>query len=77
MVFIWNGINYKVVDAKEFEENAENYCGYVIARRLFVSSLKPNQTNVRNYYYKNIRPKKNYFHFFASFYLEIFVRTLQ
>lgn len=41
MVFIWNGINYEVVDDKKFGKRAETYRGYVTARRLFVALLEP------------------------------------
>lgn len=54
MIFIWNGIEYKVVADEEFKENAEHFRGYVISRRLFVTLLNPIHSKiiaeVRKYY---------------------------
>lgn len=49
----------KVVDDEEFKENAANYRGYVVCRRLFVTLPKKIHSNriaeVRNYYL-NLNP---------------------
>lgn len=47
MPFISDGIVYDVVDEKIFEENAKEFCGYVVTRKLFVSGLKSHQAEVR------------------------------
>lgn len=49
MLFIWNGMDYQVVDDKEFEENSDEYKGYVITRRLIVTKVYKHQNEVRNY----------------------------
>lgn len=56
MLYVFDGIEYKRVDDEEFEKNTESYRGYVVARRLFISLLKPDQAEVRNYYYPNLHP---------------------
>lgn len=49
MRFFWNGIQYKWIEEEKFNKNPENYPGYVIVRRLFVSALKSHQDEVRNF----------------------------
>lgn len=56
MPYVFNGIEYNEVNDKEFEENAKSHRGYVVARRLFISLLKLDQTEVRNYYYPHLLP---------------------
>lgn len=52
MPFIWNGIDFKVIKKQTLKRNPDKYDGYVVVRRLYVSALKPNQTEVRKYYLK-------------------------
>lgn len=52
MPLISNGITSKWVKYETLEENPDKYRGYVVVRRLFVSALKPDQTEVRQYYLK-------------------------
>lgn len=44
MVFIWNGIDYKMVDDEEFGKNATGFRGYVVSRRLLVSLSKSGRS---------------------------------
>lgn len=40
MPFIWNDADWKLVDEENFKRNTEMYRGYVVVRKLFISSKK-------------------------------------
>lgn len=69
MVFICNGIDFKAVADKKFEENAAEFWGYVVVNRLLVSALKPIHTNVRNFYLNlhSTQTFKLLFHFIQDY----------
>lgn len=50
MPFIWNDIEYKLIDDEEFEENLEEYDGFVVARRLYMTSTVPFPCGVSKYH---------------------------
>lgn len=46
MPFIWNDEEWMLIDDDEFEPNSEEYDGFVIAHRLYVSSKTPIASQV-------------------------------
>lgn len=46
MPFIWNDDESMFIDDEEFERNAEQYYGFVIAHRLFITSNTPFASQV-------------------------------
>lgn len=76
---IWNGIDFKVVEAKEFKDDPLlKELGYVVARRLFVSGLNAHQTKVRIFLFFHVYTYSSSFsnNFFILFYLGICTRIL-
>lgn len=66
MPFVSNDIDWLLIDDEKFHRNPEKYSGYVVARRLFVSSETsfPSSVSNKQICCINASETKNFFHIF-------------